>query len=184
MERDMSNDSSVLSKPKITPEFMEPSLSYGGIKRDQAEKAGNTQPSAFKVRAQLLDQGRTDTVLAASANLTLRLKVYASGGENALHAHENEDHFFIILQGTADFFDPDGLLAALGPHEGIMLPKGQQYSFNATSAEPLVMLRIGSPNESVLGLEGRVGVDGAPMAGDSKANKTVERKFRPGAFFG
>ena len=34
------------------------------------------------------------------------IKVYASGGENTLHAHNNEDHMFVILQGTAIFHGP------------------------------------------------------------------------------
>jgi mannose-6-phosphate isomerase-like protein (cupin superfamily) len=171
--------------PKLTPQFIEPVSSYADMTRVQAKLARGNEASAFKLRAQLLDQGRSETVLAAMANLTVRLKVYASGGENVLHAHSNEDHVFIILQGAAEFHDEGGLLASLGPNEGVSLPKGKPYRFHASSPEPLVMLRIGSPNESALGLEGRIGTDGEPMAGDSPQNKAGSaRVFRPGAFYG
>ena len=40
----------------------------------------------------------------------------------------------------------DGEIMELGVNEGIMMPSGNFYRFNATSEEPLVLLRIGSPN--------------------------------------
>lgn len=180
----MSQDTLSSTSPKLVPQFIEPAAAYGDLKREQAERARETAPSAFKVRAQLLEQGRSDSVLAATPNLTLRLKVYASGGENELHAHANEDHIFVILQGTAEFFDDDGLLAALGPNEGVTLPKGQRYRFHATSVEPLVLLRIGSPNESAQGLDGRIDAEGAQMPGDSVKNKAKPRIPKTGVYFG
>ena len=56
--------------------------------------AKNDEVTTFSLKAQMLDQGRTDTVLAATDDLSVRLKVYASGGENGLHAHVDEDHVF------------------------------------------------------------------------------------------
>ena len=47
--------------------------------------AGN--PKFFKLRAQLLDDGRDIVPLAETENLWTWIKVYASGGENVLHAH-------------------------------------------------------------------------------------------------
>jgi len=169
---------------QLEPEFIAPALSSNEIQRQQAEKARNTAINVFKVRGQLLDQGRTDTVLAATEDITLRLKIYASGGENELHAHKHEDHYFVVLQGAVQFYGPDGALAHLRALEGIMIPKGSYYWFTATSTEPLVMLRGGSPNGSAKGLKGRIGAAGAELAGDSKENKSVPVKFTAGAFFG
>jgi len=133
----------------------------------------------------MLDQGRTDSVLAATDDLSVRLKVYASGGENGLHAHVDEDHVFIILQGSARFFGPDDESVDLGAHQGIMMPKGMLYRFYATSEdECLVMLRIGTPNFQKQACNDRVDADGKPMTGDSKANKTVPLVFKEGVFFG
>lgn len=166
------------------PEFMPPALSTKEIYARQTELARNKKPSTFKLSAQLLDQGRTDTPLAATDDLVLRLKVYASGGENELHAHTEEDHSFIILQGTARFHGPDGEMAELGANEGVMLPKGSFYRFNATGAEPLVILRVSSPNQGPDGGQNRIDRDGAIMQGDSKANRTVAVRFREDAYFG
>jgi mannose-6-phosphate isomerase-like protein (cupin superfamily) len=169
---------------RLAPRFLPASDNYAHLKRQQAERSQETRASAFKVRAQLLDQGRSDTVLAATPALTVTLKVYASGGENTLHSHLNEDHVFVVLQGSAEFFDGQGLLVAVGANEGVTLPRGQLYRFHATSIEPLVMLRIGSPNEAAQGLEGRVSSDGQHMPGDSQQNKAVVRIPKADAFFG
>src|SRR5438034_2250910 len=106
-------------------------------------KATAKKPSFFKMRAQLLDQGRTNTALARTENMWATLKVYASGGENGLHTHPNEDHTFIVLQGSARYYDADGGHTDVGKHEGIMLPAGAYYWFEATSKDPLVLVRIG-----------------------------------------
>ena len=58
-----------------------------------------------------LEQGTIYDPLATAENLWVNLKVYASGGENALHSHAGEDHAFIILQGKATFTFVDGSTA-------------------------------------------------------------------------
>lgn len=134
----------------------------------------------FNMRVPLLDQGRMDTEICRAAGMTARIKVYASGGENELHCHKNQDHMFVILQGSARFVDKNGGTHDVKKHEGVMLPAGCYYWFNATSEEPLVMLRV--DNQSVAG-DDRLNLDGKPMAGDSVENKTVPRIIREGAFF-
>ena len=66
------------------------------------------KPTFFKLEAQLPKQGRTDTALAASDKMWVVLKTYAADGENGLHAHPNEDHTFVVLQGEATFYGPNG----------------------------------------------------------------------------
>ena len=138
--------------------------------------------SFFKMRAQMLEQGRTNTLLARTDNMWATLKVYASGGENGLHMHPNEDHTFIVLQGSARYYDADGGHTEVRRHEGIMLPAGAYYWFEATSAEPLVLVRIGcrvGPQDP----RGRLNIRGEPMPGDSKENKRVPVVYREGEFF-
>ena len=166
------------------PKFVEPAMTTDALKRQEMELAENKKPSAFKVRGQMLSQGRTDAMLAATDNLTVRLKVYASGGENELHAHPTEDHTFIILQGSARFYGPDGEIMELRPNEGIMMPSGNFYRFNATSAEPLVLLRVGGPNYKKQKAPYRINIDGEEMRGDSKENKKAPVIFKDGEFFG
>lgn len=154
------------------------------IKQQEALLAEKVTPSTFRLGARLLQQGRTDTVVTASDQLTLRLKVYASGGENELHAHTSEDHCFLILQGSAKFFGPNGETTELSVYEGIMLPKGNYYRFVATGEEPLVILRVGGPSPKHQTKPYRIGVDGEELRGDSKENKTVPVIFQESGYFG
>jgi len=167
-----------------TRDILPPAIGSDELKRRQSELAENTAPTVFNVAGQLLARGRTDTPLAATEDLSIRLKIYAEGGENELHAHPGEDHSFIVLQGQVRFFDPDGEETVLGSNQGIMLPRGNMYWFTAIEGEPLVMLRIGSPNYQKLPEIDRTDADGNPMRGDSKKNKSVPIEFLEGKFYG
>ena len=101
----------------------------------------------------LLAQGTANFPQATVENLWLSAKVYASGGENALHAHMVEDHAFVVLQGRATFYFGDGSSCEVLPFEGVMLPKGVQYKFEAAEEENLVLLRIGGAQRKTQGLE-------------------------------
>lgn len=165
-------------------EIIPPAIGSDELKRRQQSLADNTKPTVFNVAGQLLARGRTDTPLAATEDLSIRLKIYAEGGENELHAHPGEDHSFIILQGQAHFYGPAGEETIVGANQGIMLPKGNLYRFHAVPGEPLVMLRIGSPNYSKQPDPSRTDADGNPMRGDSKKNKSVPIEFLEGEYFG
>ena len=145
-------------------------------------QATEKKATFFKMRAQMLEHGRTNTPLARTDNMWATLKVYASGGENGLHTHPNEDHTFIVLQGSARYYDADGNPTDVGKHEGIMLPAGAYYWFEATSKEPLVLVRVGcraGPKDA----SARLNIRGEPMPGDSKENKRVPVVYREGEFF-
>jgi mannose-6-phosphate isomerase-like protein (cupin superfamily) len=101
----------------------------------------------------LLQQGTIYDPLATAENLWVNLKVYASGGENALHSHGGEDHAFIVLQGKATFTFGDGRTAVVGPYEGVMIPKNGLYKFVADETENLVMLRVGGGVRTGTGLK-------------------------------
>jgi hypothetical protein len=107
-------------------------------------------PTFFKLQAQLPKQGRTDTPLAASDKMWVVLKTYAADGENGLHAHPSEDHTFIVLQGEATFYGPNG------------------------ETRTLVMIRVGAPAFDGVDRHGRIAPDGSEMRGDSVENKQVE----------
>src|SRR5258708_13572393 len=85
-------------------------------------QAVDAKLSFFKLEAQLPQQGRTDTPLAASDKMWVVLKTYAADGENGLHAHPNEDHTFVVLQGEATFYGPNDETRTIGKNEGILLP--------------------------------------------------------------
>ena len=132
------------------------------------------KPSFFRLKAQLPKLGRTNVPLAASKNMWVVLKTYAQDGENELHAHPNEDHTFVVLQGRASFRGPNGEEKTIGTYEGVLLPRGTFYWFKAAGEEPLVLIRIGCAAAEGTTHRGRINIDGKPMAGDSAENKTVK----------
>lgn len=151
----------------------------------RTRKSNGEKPKAefYKCRAQLLKQGRTNTNLGATDNMWATLKVYASGGENGLHTHTNQDHTFMVLQGSARFYDENGNTTDVNKLEGIMLPAGAYYWFEATSKEELVLFRVGCrTNDKDTGE--RLNINGDLMPGESKENKKVAIVYKDGEFFG
>lgn len=140
------------------------------------------KPAVFGLRGQLLARGRSDTLCAETDDLTITLKVYAEGGENALHAHPEEAHAFVVLSGEATFSFAEEPDTTVGPHQGVLLPKGTYYSFRSTGQGNLVMLRVGTPGQGAAAM--RIDLEGASIAGDSAANKHVDPVPLEGEFFG
>ena len=136
----------------------------------------------FNLDSPLLAQGRFDNKVARTDLLTLIVKVYASGGENALHMHPYEDHSFTVLQGEATFhIGAEDNVRVLTKYEGVMLPRGVTCWFLSNAAENLVMLRVGAAEKWPE--DGRTFPDGTPFAGNSKENNRVEMIEIPGKFF-
>lgn len=162
-----------------------------------------TATSADKLRfsmrnTPLLEGGATMELLGLAPALWAHSKVYSTGGENALHSHDIEDHVFFILDGIAEFHFGDGSTCRARAFEGVMVPRGTKYRFHAVeSAGNLVMFRVGSapvkdssdldpkfhiPREA---LQSRKDPGGSYAAGDAKKNGTASQPtvFKPGAFF-
>ncbi len=152
-------------------------------KKREATVAASAPATVFKLRAQLLKQGRSTDLVTSTDNMRVHLKVYASGGENGLHNHTAEDHFHLVLEGSALFYGPRGEEIACGKYEGIMLPAGSFYRFNATSEEPLVLLRVGSRAQPTSEHD-RQNIYGDLLATDDPGNGQVEVIKRPGEFWG
>ncbi len=87
--------------------------------------------------------GTIMTTLGQTEALWLHLKIYDKG-ENHLHAHPDEDHFFYILEGRGEFTEGDGSTFEAGPHEGVVIPAGGLYCFRVLGGERMVMLRMGA----------------------------------------
>lgn len=158
------------------------------FKRGDARKdtlATAEKPVFFQLEAQMLEQGRTNTAVCKTENMWTVLKVYASGGENGLHTHTKEDHMFVVMQGSARFYGPNGETHDVAKHGGVMLPKGAYYHFHATSEEPLVLLRVGchTPEARDKALPSRLNINGEPMPGDHPDNKQSEVIYKNGEYF-
>jgi mannose-6-phosphate isomerase-like protein (cupin superfamily) len=95
------------------------------------------QPQVVQLKTQLVKKGRSRILLSETDNSTFRIHCYATGtGENALHAHLNEDHTFVVLQGTATFTGIDEKPFTLGKNGAVVLPKGCFYQF-ANYGQPI-----------------------------------------------
>jgi len=144
--------------------------------------AVETTPRAqvFSLKTPLLSSGRSNLHVAGTDLLKVRVKVYAEGGENGLHAHYDEDHAFIVLQGQATFRDENDTPTVVNRYEGIMLPKGALYYFQSTGEENLVLIRVGAGRKAEGGY--RLGLNGVPLTPEE--NKHEEGVPIPGKFFG
>jgi len=146
----------------------------------------------FRLKTALLSSGRTHRVIASTGTpehaMNIAIKCYAEGGENAFHTHQGEDHTFIVLAGRAVFHQPDQPDRELGRNEGILLPAGAFYKFEAVPGEPLVLLRVGNQYKPVEGSVERVesdrtAPDGSQLLGHSKENLHVDGVPISGAFY-
>jgi len=97
----------------------------------------------YTLRTQQISKGKYDGLLARGDLLEVRLKIYAEGGENTLHAHLDHDHTFIVMDGQATFFDENDVPTVVDRYAGIFLPRGAKYRFCCSSDRPVVLLRIG-----------------------------------------
>ncbi len=142
-------------------------------------------PSRFKLRAQLLDAGSESRVLAETQNMQMKIRVYAANeGENAMHAHHNQDHSFVVLQGQARFYGPRGEIWDLGRNEGIMLPEGTYYCFENSGGDSLVVMRIAALMADKGDPERRLGVHQNQIDSHTPENRRPEKiVYRQGAFY-
>ncbi len=145
--------------------------------RQFLDEHGPEKPQLFQLKTRLPVKGRGSALMAATDRMWVTLKTYAEGGENTLHAHPNEDHVFIVMQGRATFYGPDDESVTFEKHEGIMLPHGCKYYFLAEPGEPLVLLRIGCVYDAAKTPWGRVGRDGKPLKAVSKENRNDDTEF-------
>jgi mannose-6-phosphate isomerase-like protein (cupin superfamily) len=146
--------------------------------------ASEPKAEVFSLKVPYLSAGRITSLAAKTENLWIHTKVNAQGGENAVHAHTNEDHAFIVLEGEVTFFDKDGTGTVLKPFAGIMIPKGAYYRYLNTGTGNLIVVRIGAAVGEKSQRATRIDPDGRPLQGHSRENKHFEPIAIPGKFFG
>jgi mannose-6-phosphate isomerase-like protein (cupin superfamily) len=113
----------------------------------ELEYPESVKPQLFSLKTPMVSQGMIDNFVSETDLMKVSIKIYAEGGENFLHTHTAEDHFFIVLEGEATFTDPFDKKTVLHKQQGIMLPRGCYYMFQASGGNPLVMLRVAATSE-------------------------------------
>jgi mannose-6-phosphate isomerase-like protein (cupin superfamily) len=129
----------------------------------------------FSLRTPYMKQGRITQLVAETENMWIHTKINYEGGENEIHAHLDEDHSFIVLEGQMSVFDEKGNEQKIEKYQGIMIPKGAYYRYLNTGKDNLVVIRVGAgiKGKPQGGVEMRVRPDGKPLLADSEENKTV-----------
>ena len=117
----------------------------------ERKAAESTKEAAvFRYQTPEFEGAQAKVWLARSDIVFAAVKVIREGGENNLHSHTALDGFWFVLKGRARFYgEGDVLLGDLGPQEGIFLPRGTMYWFEAASGELLEILQVEAIDKSV-----------------------------------
>ena len=108
-------------------------------------------PHTFKYAPPPAEQGKTIVWLARTDRLIADVQVLMDGGETNLHSHSHLDGFWMVLSGRVRFYgEGDTLIADLGKHEGVLLPRGTKYWFESVGAEPLEILQIEASDKAII----------------------------------
>jgi len=151
-----------------------------------ARKESQEKPKSYKfsLKTPYLEKGRITNLVAETENLWIHTKINAEGGENAIHAHLDEDHSFIVLEGEMTVFDEKGNELVVKQYEGVMIPRGAYYRYLNTGKGNLMVIRVGGGDQKQGGEEMRIRPDGKPLPSLSEENHHVEPVVIPGKFFG
>jgi mannose-6-phosphate isomerase-like protein (cupin superfamily) len=108
-----------------------------------AAGARTLEPTVFKYTTPQTEKPKTIVRLCRSDLLYSSVQVLKEGGENNMHAHNAQNGFWFVLSGRVRFYgEGDKVLAELGPHEGIHIPRGFYYWFESCSPELLELLQV------------------------------------------
>ena len=112
-----------------------------------------TAPQIFTYETREPDgTGKVHSFLARSDILSCGVQLVTEGGETNLHAHANNDGLWFVLSGRAKFYgEGDAVIAELGKHEGILIPRGYPYWFAKDGDEPLEIMRVGATAQNEQG---------------------------------
>lgn len=101
------------------------------------------EPTLFKYTTPQTEKPKTIVRLCRSDLLYSSVQVLKEGGENNMHAHNAQNGFWFVLSGKVRFYgEGDKVIAELGPHEGIHIPRGFYYWFESYGDEVLELLQV------------------------------------------
>lgn len=88
-------------------------------------------------------EGKVLTRLALTDRMLSYVQTLKKGGENNLHSHKHLDGFWMVLSGRCRFYNEnDDVIADLGKHEGVMIPRNFKYWFESVGDETLELLQV------------------------------------------
>ncbi len=99
--------------------------------------------TVFRYEKPTLTRSKAVTMLAKTDHIVCGVQTIREGGENNLHAHNHLDGFWFVLSGRARFHTSDDeVVAELGRYEGILVPMGYKYWFEAIGDDELELLQV------------------------------------------
>ncbi len=135
------------------------------------------------LKIQLVSEGHHKHVLAKTDMSSFNVHAYApKGGENGMHAHMEEDHIFLVLQGEAQFRTPKGPVPVIGKHQALFLPKGAYYCFSNEGTENLILARFGATPPGLRNGR-RLDPKGDFIPGRAAEKDAIKPKLIEGKFF-
>ena len=108
--------------------------------------AQNGKIVAFKYEKPDLDaipRKRKTVWLGTTDRLFATIQAHREGGEVKLHSHTHLDGFWYVLKGRVRFYsDETTVCADMGPGQGVIIPRGEKYWFEAYGPEDLEIFQI------------------------------------------
>jgi mannose-6-phosphate isomerase-like protein (cupin superfamily) len=108
--------------------------------------ASMTKIIAFKYEKPDLDKipRRRQTVwLGTTDRLFATIQAHREGGEVKLHSHTHLDGLWFVLAGRVRFYsDETTVCADMGAGQGVIVPRGEQYWFEAYGPEDLEIFQV------------------------------------------
>ena len=104
-----------------------------------------SEVTAFKYTNAEADPSRAKKVtnLCRSDILKAAVQEVRHGGENNLHSHPHRDQIFFVLSGRLRLYTTDDeVVAEIGRHEGVLVPRGFSYWFESVGDEVLELLQV------------------------------------------
>jgi mannose-6-phosphate isomerase-like protein (cupin superfamily) len=101
------------------------------------------RPANLKGTKGMTPLARSDIVFSA-------VQTIREGGENSMHSHTGMDGFWFVLNGRARFYgDGDKVIAEIGQHEGVFVPRNVPYWFESVGDELLELLQVEAIDKTV-----------------------------------
>ena len=101
------------------------------------------RPAELKTNSGIAPLVRSDILFSA-------VQIIREGGENSLHSHSAMDGFWFVLRGRARFYGAeDKLIAEIGQHEGVFVPRNVPYWFESVGDELLELLQVEAIDKTV-----------------------------------
>lgn len=107
------------------------------------------RPKVFSYERPEGDHPKVLQPLVSTDILEADVQLVREGGSNTLHYHTGQDGVFVVLEGTARFYESeDEAIADLDAGEGIVIPRGTEYWFESAGSEPLHLLHVAAISDA------------------------------------